>query len=195
MIGGRALALDMIVSNRPSHDCPRIDDARADKDERFTERTQIIRERRREFAWVERSESFADNKRWLNRGLKAALSEARAEHARHQVQTRSAKLADLDVSTKGRVMVAVLNRPDKKNAFSSEMLDDLRSALQTANDDSAIGCMVITGAGDAFLLGWRLGQAIKKKGAGNRLHPSNVKTVCRKSPTKLHWQLKLLRSH
>ena len=81
-----------------------------------------------------------------------------------EYKTRSAKLADLDVSTKGRVMVAVLNRPDKKNAFSPEMLDDLRSALQTANDDSAIGCMVITGAGDAFCSGGDLGRRSKEGG-------------------------------
>jgi enoyl-CoA hydratase/carnithine racemase len=74
-------------------------------------------------------------------------------------------LADLDVSKQGRVMVAVLNRPDKKNAFSAEMLDDLRSALLTANDDPAIGCIVITGAGDAFCSGGDLGRRSKDGGA------------------------------
>ena len=29
-------------------------------------------------------QAFADNKRWINRPLKAALAEAREEHARHR---------------------------------------------------------------------------------------------------------------
>jgi enoyl-CoA hydratase/carnithine racemase len=42
-------------------------------------------------------------------------------------------MPDLEVSTVGRVMIARLNRPEKKNALSESMLESLRTALQSAN--------------------------------------------------------------
>ena len=47
-------------------------------------------------------------------------------------------MADLEINTQDSVMVATLNRPDKKNATSEEMLLTLRKALEQANDDDAI---------------------------------------------------------
>ncbi|MCY0853485.1 enoyl-CoA hydratase/isomerase family protein [Cupriavidus sp. D39] len=67
-------------------------------------------------------------------------------------------MADLEIETIGRVMVARLNRPEKKNALSEEMLELLRTALNTANDDPGIGSFVITGSGDAFCSGGDLGR-------------------------------------
>lgn len=67
-------------------------------------------------------------------------------------------MADLEISTVDRVMIARLNRPEKKNALSEDMLELLRNALKSANDDTAIGCFVITGAGDAFCSGGDLGR-------------------------------------
>lgn len=81
-------------------------------------------------------------------------------------------------------MVAVLNRPDKKNAFSPEMLDLLRNALQTANDDPAIGCMVITGAGDAFCSGGDLGRR-SKDGSGESPTPLERKERLQKVTHKV----------
>ncbi len=43
-------------------------------------------------------------------------------------------MSDLEVSTVGRVMVAKLNRPEKKNALSESMLDSLRAALLAADE-------------------------------------------------------------
>jgi enoyl-CoA hydratase/carnithine racemase len=74
------------------------------------------------------------------------------------VNYKESKLADLEVSLTDRVMVARLNRPEKKNALSAEMLDLLRDALQSANEDPEVGCFVITGAGDAFCSGGDLGR-------------------------------------
>ncbi len=67
-------------------------------------------------------------------------------------------MADLEVSIVDRVMVARLNRPEKKNALSAEMLDLLQDALRSANDNPEVGCFVITGAGDAFCSGGDLGR-------------------------------------
>ena len=76
-------------------------------------------------------------------------------------------MADLELSTTDRVMVARLNRPEKKNALSEEMLDLLRDALQSANDDPEVGCFVITGAGDAFCSGGDLGRRSQESAAGD----------------------------
>lgn len=75
-------------------------------------------------------------------------------------------MADLDVSREGRVVVARLNRPEKKNAQSEEMLDALCSALRSANDDPGISCVVLTGAGDAFCSGGDLGRRANDGGGG-----------------------------
>ncbi|MBW9105031.1 enoyl-CoA hydratase/isomerase family protein [Paraburkholderia phenoliruptrix] len=55
-------------------------------------------------------------------------------------------------------MVATLNRPEKKNALSEDMLNLLRNELKRANDDDDVGCFVLTGAGDAFCSGGDLGR-------------------------------------
>lgn len=67
-------------------------------------------------------------------------------------------MADLELTTSGRVLLARLNRPEKKNAQSEEMLDGLAQALRSANEDPDIGCVVLTGAGDAFCSGGDLGR-------------------------------------
>uniref|UniRef100_UPI0015CCE1A0 enoyl-CoA hydratase/isomerase family protein n=1 Tax=Enterococcus faecalis TaxID=1351 RepID=UPI0015CCE1A0 len=52
-------------------------------------------------------------------------------------------MSDLEIYTHDRVMVARLNRPEKKNALSEPMLEALRAALKSANDDPQVGCFVI----------------------------------------------------
>ena len=76
-------------------------------------------------------------------------------------------MADLEISTAHGVTVARLNRPEKKNALSEEMLDLLRDALHSANEDSQVGCFVITGAGDAFCSGGDLGRRSAESAAGD----------------------------
>ena len=82
-------------------------------------------------------------------------------------------MADLEFSTQEGVMVARLNRPDKKNATSEEMLLALREALEAANDDDAIRCFVITGTGDAFCSGGDLGRRAKEGGDPTPLERKN----------------------
>jgi 2-(1,2-epoxy-1,2-dihydrophenyl)acetyl-CoA isomerase len=67
-------------------------------------------------------------------------------------------MADLETWTIDRVRVARLNRPEKKNALSEEMMSLLREALATADEDPQVGCFVLTGAGDAFCSGGDLGR-------------------------------------
>src|SRR4051812_5064926 len=64
-------------------------------------------------------------------------------------------------------MVARLNRPEKKNALSDEMLELLREALLAANDDPGIGCFLITGNGNTFCSGGDLSRRAEESAAGD----------------------------
>jgi methylglutaconyl-CoA hydratase len=54
-----------------------------------------------------------------------------------------------------------LNRPDKRNALTSEMMSALRDALQRATHDSAIRLLLIRGAGRDFCAGLDLSEVLK----------------------------------
>src|SRR5215213_1309549 len=53
----------------------------------------------------------------------------------------------------GMVAVLTLNRPEKLNALSNELLDALMNTLDRIELDRAVRCVVITGAGRAFSAG------------------------------------------
>jgi len=51
------------------------------------------------------------------------------------------------------VAVVTLNRPDRGNAWTGRMEVEFRTAIQLATDDTAVGAIVITGAGRSFCVG------------------------------------------
>lgn len=51
------------------------------------------------------------------------------------------------------VRLLTLNRPQKLNALSKELLAELREHLDDAAGDPGVGCVVLTGAGRAFAAG------------------------------------------
>jgi 2-(1,2-epoxy-1,2-dihydrophenyl)acetyl-CoA isomerase len=59
--------------------------------------------------------------------------------------------------TRDRVLYLTLNRPDKLNAMSAEMMGALADNLHRAATDPAIGCVVVTGAGRGFCSGGDIG--------------------------------------
>ncbi len=66
------------------------------------------------------------------------------------------------------VLVIVLNRPEKYNAFIREMALSLQEALDRAADDSAIRAIMLTGEGKAFCSGQDLAEAIHPEGPNIR---------------------------
>jgi 2-(1,2-epoxy-1,2-dihydrophenyl)acetyl-CoA isomerase len=52
-----------------------------------------------------------------------------------------------------RVAVITLNRPERLNAMTRDMMQTLRSTLAECAVDEAVGCVVLTGAGRAFCAG------------------------------------------
>ena len=53
----------------------------------------------------------------------------------------------------GAVLILTLNRPERLNALTGELLDALTAALLDAADDESVRSIVITGAGRAFCSG------------------------------------------
>jgi enoyl-CoA hydratase/carnithine racemase len=52
-----------------------------------------------------------------------------------------------------RVLTITLNRPERMNAFTRRMADELIDAFDKADADDAIGVVIVTGAGRAFCAG------------------------------------------
>ena len=61
--------------------------------------------------------------------------------------------SELLESVKDGVAILTLNRPDRLNALSGAMLDGLLEALPRLAADSAVGVVVVTGAGRGFCAG------------------------------------------
>ncbi|WP_257351692.1 enoyl-CoA hydratase/isomerase family protein [Pseudalkalibacillus decolorationis] len=60
---------------------------------------------------------------------------------------------DLLVNIEGSVMNLTLNRPNSLNAFSSDMIADLKAAIETAKHDKNIRVVTISGSGRSFSAG------------------------------------------
>ena len=56
---------------------------------------------------------------------------------------------------KGRARIS-LNRPEKRNALSIELVEELRDALWEADDDTSVHCVILKGEGPSFCAGYDL---------------------------------------
>ncbi len=54
---------------------------------------------------------------------------------------------------KERVGIITLNRPDRLNAWTYDMNDEIHDAIEACNEDPGIGAIIITGAGRGFCAG------------------------------------------
>ncbi|HEX6959014.1 MAG TPA: enoyl-CoA hydratase [Ferrovibrio sp.] len=57
------------------------------------------------------------------------------------------------VETRGPVGLITLNRPQALNALNAQLVKELAQALDTFEDDDAIGCIIVTGSEKAFAAG------------------------------------------
>jgi enoyl-CoA hydratase len=95
---------------------------------------------------------------------------------------------DCLVEREGPVVVVTMNRPEKKNALSQEMLALMADAWRMIDEDPEVRCAILTGAGGTFCAGADL----KAMSAG---HPQNEKWRARfQEDPDLHWKA-LLRHH
>jgi enoyl-CoA hydratase/carnithine racemase len=80
---------------------------------------------------------------------------------------------------RGPVRHVVLNRPEKRNAMSQELLGELADALRAAGDEEAVHCVVLRGEGPVFSAGVDLGELASFAGDPSVLRPfRNVFSDC-----------------
>ena len=60
------------------------------------------------------------------------------------------------VGTDGRIARVTLNRPEKMNALSQELLFEFRDALEELETDSSARVIIVRGAGRTFSAGYDL---------------------------------------
>ena len=69
----------------------------------------------------------------------------------------------IEVAIQSRVATVTINRPEALNACSSDLLSELHDALFAVAADDAVGCVVLTGAGEkAFIAGADIAEMSKK---------------------------------
>ena len=63
--------------------------------------------------------------------------------------------------TEGRVGIVTLNRPKQLNALNDQLMNELGQALKGFDEDTDIGCMIVTGSEKAFAAGADIGAMAK----------------------------------
>jgi len=70
-----------------------------------------------------------------------------------------------------RILTVTLNRPDRLNAFTVEMANELETLFRAASGDDAVGAIIVTGEGRAFCAGMELGLDGNAFGLNENLRP------------------------
>ena len=65
----------------------------------------------------------------------------------------------------GPALIITLNRPDKRNAISVQMMDEITAALKAGEADPTVRAVIITGGGSFFAAGADLNEALQVKSA------------------------------
>ena len=90
---------------------------------------------------------------------------------------------ELLCSVDERVATITLNRPERKNALSDNLTPALRQTLLELNTSQEVGCIVITGAGNAFCAG---GDVSGMGGGSNNEKPEHTPSVQDRVKTLQH---------
>lgn len=75
-------------------------------------------------------------------------------------------MSDLLFEKEKHTAILTLNRPDRMNAISTDMLADLNVALKDIDEDTNIRAIIVTGAGRGFCSGLDMKDAFVGKGIG-----------------------------
>jgi enoyl-CoA hydratase/carnithine racemase len=78
----------------------------------------------------------------------------------------------LDYAVADRVLTLTLNRPERLNAFTVTMADELEHAFRRASVDDTVGAIIVTGAGRAFCAGMDLAATGNVFGLDETLQPT-----------------------
>jgi enoyl-CoA hydratase/carnithine racemase len=86
----------------------------------------------------------------------------------------------------GEILILRLNRPQKMNAFTTEMCDELIDAFTRVNHDDRVKAVVVTGAGDAFCAGMDLSVGGNVFGLNEQLRPTMADMRTRLADPDIH---------
>jgi enoyl-CoA hydratase/carnithine racemase len=90
----------------------------------------------------------------------------------------------VQIERDGGVLIATLNRPEKKNALTGAMYNALREALITASAEEGVGAVLVTGAGGSFCAGNDVGDFLaankaQSEGARSSAGGDFIRTLAR----------------
>jgi enoyl-CoA hydratase/carnithine racemase len=69
-------------------------------------------------------------------------------------------MPDILIANDGPVRIIRMNRPDKKNALTLSMYDAMSEAIEDAQDDAGVRCLLITGSAAGFCAGNDIGDFV-----------------------------------
>lgn len=84
----------------------------------------------------------------------------------------TATFETLRVTRRERMLEVVLNRPERQNALTRGMIDELHAALDQAEADPAVRLVVLTGEGESFCAGMDFVEAASGGGDAASLKPT-----------------------
>jgi enoyl-CoA hydratase/carnithine racemase len=77
----------------------------------------------------------------------------------------------LQITREGRVLHLALNRPDRRNALNMDLCTSLGAALENAENDPAVGAVLLSGNGKSFCAGMDLHELLSTTfGDVNEVH-------------------------
>lgn len=91
------------------------------------------------------------------------------------------------VEQHGRVALITLNRPEKLNAWTPQMMAELTKAMRTAAADAGIGAIVVTGAGRAFCAGADVDAVFRANSEARDVSPAAAPTAADDAAVATNW--------
>jgi enoyl-CoA hydratase/carnithine racemase len=81
----------------------------------------------------------------------------------------------IEVTTEGPARLITLSRPERLNAFTDRMRDELVDAFESADTDDRVRAVIVTGSGRAFCAGQDLDAGAATFDLGSEGGPSDIK--------------------
>lgn len=92
----------------------------------------------------------------------------------------------IDYTVSDRILTITLNQPERLNAFTVKMADELEAAFRRASVDDAVGAVIVTGAGKAFCAGMDLSVPGNVFGLDETLRPTLADMHARLNDPAIH---------
>jgi enoyl-CoA hydratase/carnithine racemase len=86
-------------------------------------------------------------------------------------------MSEIIVTDDGPIRTVRMNRPEKKNALTAAMYQDMAVAIEDANANTAVRCVLIAGAPNAFCAGNDIGEFMRAAEAGGALGRPSIRLL------------------